>query len=494
MRKISFLNSIQVKMGLLLILILTGVLSLYGVYQYWQTRSEITRELNLFADSRIRKLQEQLRMPLWEADRLLIDLTISSEMGDSRIFAISVNEENTGSAPPETVIRVIKSRSEDGTPELVNEKPDQAGYIVRSEKILHKEKHIGTVELYVTRKLMHQRLKQATVQILNTMIILNLALLVFLLLLQNRLVIRPVRHLLEVTDNIAEGDFTREITIRQNDEIGQLAETFRHMKESIGHVLRELDALIRAAQVGNREMSVVAEQMSEGASQQAAATEEVSASMEEMATNIRQTADNTRQAEQISRQSAEEAQTGMKAVTKLIEAMKVIAERVFVIQEIASQTNMLSLNATIEASKAQEYGKGFNVVASSVRDLAAQTRHAANEIRSLVMSSVTLSTQTGEVLQRLVPNSQKTAELVQEISFATQEQSHGIEQVNAAIQQLDLVTRQNAETSQGLASTAETLTKQADALQTMMAFFTVKEVVPEETQKEDKSEYPVEDR
>ena len=154
--------------------------------------------------------------------------------------------------------------------------------------------------------------------------------------------------------------------------------------------------------------------------------------------------------------------------------MTVIAERISVIQEIASQTNMLSLNATIEAAKAQDYGKGFTVVASSVRDLAHQSRQSADEIRALVTSCVTLSAKAGDVLERLVPNSQKTAELV----AASQEQSHGIEQVNQAIQQLDLVTQNNAGTSEELASTAETLTARADALQKMMAFFTVNEARP----------------
>jgi len=204
--------------------------------------------------------------------------------------------------------------------------------------------------------------------------------------------------------------------------------------------------------------------------------------MEEMAANIRQSADNAKLTEQIARQSAEDARAGKQAVTNIIQAMEVIASRISVIQEIASQTNMLSLNATIEASKAQDYGKGFSVVASSVRDLARQTRDAADEIRRLVHSSVNLSAQAGEVLQRLLPNSEKTAELVQEICAASQEQSNGVEHVNQAIQQLDMVTQHNAATAEELASTAESLTTQADALRQTMAFFTVREVaiVPEQ--------------
>jgi methyl-accepting chemotaxis protein len=149
-----------------------------------------------------------------------------------------------------------------------------------------------------------------------------------------------------------------------------------------------------------------------------------------------------------------------------------------VVQEIAGQTNILSLNATIEAAKAQDFGKGFSVVASSVRDLARQSRAAADEIRTLVHSCVALSAQAGEVLQRLAPNSEKTAELVQEINASAQEQSNGVEHINQAVQQLDRVTQQNSATAEEVAATAESLTSQADALQKTMSFFTVNEAQP----------------
>jgi methyl-accepting chemotaxis protein len=206
--------------------------------------------------------------------------------------------------------------------------------------------------------------------------------------------------------------------------------------------------------------------------------------MEEMAANIRQTAENARLTEGMALKSAEDAHAGKEAVTEIIQAMEVIAERISVVQEIAGQTNILSLNATIEAAKAQDFGKGFSVVASSVRDLARQSRAAADEIRTLVHSCVVLSAQAGEVLQRLVPNSEKTAELVQEINAAAQEQSNGVEHVNRAVQQLDSVTQHTAATAEQVAATAESLTTQADALQHTMAFFTVSEAQPPAPAKE----------
>jgi methyl-accepting chemotaxis protein len=155
--------------------------------------------------------------------------------------------------------------------------------------------------------------------------------------------------------------------------------------------------------------------------------------------------------------------------------MKTIAEKITIIEEIARQTRLLSLNATIEAAKAQERGKGFAIVASEVRALANRSQMAAEEINSLASSSLVIAKKAGKRLRKLVPSSQKTSELVQEISASSREQSSGTAQINQAIQQLDQVTQQNAATSEELAATAEELSSQAEQLQNIIAFFTVNE-------------------
>ena len=288
----------------------------------------------------------------------------------------------------------------------------------------------------------------------------------------------PMTQINVTLERIAQGDLTGALETEYHGDFQTMMRQVQMMTTQLTDVVLNVKIAAQEVAQRSRELSDLAMQMSQGAAQQASATEEVSSSMEEMAANLRQTADSSKLAEQIARKSAEDAHEGKESVTEIIRAMAIIADRISVVQEIASQTNMLSLNATIEAAKAQDYGKGFTVVASSVRDLASQTRHSATEIRALVASCVTLSAQAGDVLERLVPNSQKTAELVQEISAASQEQSHGIDQVNRAVQQLDIVTQQNAGTSEELASTSETLTAQADALQKLMAFFTVREAQP----------------
>jgi methyl-accepting chemotaxis protein len=151
--------------------------------------------------------------------------------------------------------------------------------------------------------------------------------------------------------------------------------------------------------------------------------------------------------------------------------MKEIADKISIIEEIAGQTNLLALNAAIEAARAGEHGKGFAVVAAEVRKLAERSQKAAGEISELSKSSVDIAESAGGLLVRIVPDIQKTSQLVQEISAASGEQKSGTEQINKAIMQLDTVIQQNASASEEMASMAEELSSQAEQLQAVISFF-----------------------
>ncbi len=224
---------------------------------------------------------------------------------------------------------------------------------------------------------------------------------------------------------------------------------------------------------GSQQLSASTEQLSQGSTEQASAIEEVSSSMEQMVSNIRQTADNSQQTDKIAIKSAGDARDGGKAVADTVNAMKQIADKISIIEEIARQTNLLALNAAIEAARAGEHGKGFAVVASEVRKLAERSQTAAAEISQLSSSSVQIAEKAGDMLNRLVPDIQKTAELVKEISAASNEQNSGAEQINKAVQQLDQVIQQNAGSSEEMASTSEELSSQAEQLQHAVSFLMV---------------------
>ncbi|MDA8180389.1 MAG: MCP four helix bundle domain-containing protein [Deltaproteobacteria bacterium] len=287
----------------------------------------------------------------------------------------------------------------------------------------------------------------------------------------SRMISVPLKEGVNVATAIAAGDLTTRIEATGKDETGQLLTAMRNMVEKLKEVVSDVKTASDNVASGSQELSSTSEEMSQGATEQAAAAEEASSSMEQMASNIKQNADNAQQTEKIAVKSAVDAKDGGKAVAETVQAMKEIASKISIIEEIARQTNLLALNAAIEAARAGEHGKGFAVVASEVRKLAERSQVAAGEISSLSASSVQVAEQAGEMLTKIVPDIQKTAELVQEITASSKEQETGAEQINKAIQQLDQVIQQNASASEEMASTAEELSSQAEQLQHSIAFF-----------------------
>ena len=263
------------------------------------------------------------------------------------------------------------------------------------------------------------------------------------------------------------------VDIRKRSDKDELLESLADMVAKLKEVVTEVQSAADNVSSGSQEMSATAQQMSQGATEQAASAEEISSSMEQMASNIRQNTDNAMQTEKIAVKSASDAKEGGKAVTETVSAMKQIATKISIIEEIARQTNLLALNAAIEAARAGEHGKGFAVVASEVRKLAERSQSAAGEISQLSTSSVAIAEQAGEMLNKMLPDIQKTAELVQEISASSKEQDTGADQINKAIQQLDQVIQQNAGAAEEMASTTEELSSQAEQLKATIAFFTL---------------------
>ena len=284
---------------------------------------------------------------------------------------------------------------------------------------------------------------------------------------------RGLRNAIQSVQNVAEGDLTRFASITSRDEIGDMLGYVNTMIERLRGVVADALAASDNVSSGSQELSSSSETLSQGATEQASAAEEASASMEQMAANIKQNADNAAQTEKIARQSSRDAETSGQAVNRAVGAMRTIADKISIVQEIARQTDLLALNAAVEAARAGEHGKGFAVVASEVRKLAERSQAAAAEISALSGETVQVATEAGEMLGRLVPDIQKTAELVSEISAACREQDIGASQINEAIQQLDKVTQQNAGASEEMSATSEELAAQAEELQASIAFFRV---------------------
>ena len=283
------------------------------------------------------------------------------------------------------------------------------------------------------------------------------------------MLIDAMEEVTTTAEEIASGNLT--VKVKERSDQDKLMQAMANMVGSLTDVASNIQTVANQVMTGSQEMSASSEQLSQGATEQSAAVEEVSSSMEQMAANIKQNSDNAQQTEKIALKAATDGRDGGKSVSETVVAMKEIAGKISIIEEIARQTNLLALNAAIEAARAGEHGKGFAVVASEVRKLAERSQTAAAEINKLSASSVQVAEKAGEMLARMVPDIQKNADLVQEITAASNEQSSGASQINKAIQQLDQVIQQNASASEEMASTSTELLSQAEQLQNTIAFF-----------------------
>lgn len=276
-------------------------------------------------------------------------------------------------------------------------------------------------------------------------------------------------------NQIATGDLNTSIDLDQKDEVGKLATALNQMIIKLREIALTIRREAEEIATASNEISSNSQQVAQGASEQAASIEEVSSSIEQMSANIQSNNDHAKETEKIS----EVASNGIKELTDksghAADAAKNISQKIEIINEIARQTNILALNAAVEAARAGQHGKGFAVVAAEVRKLAENSKSAADEIITLTKRSFELASSTGDQMEKMLPNMEKTTHLVHEISAASMEQSTGVEEINKSIQLLNNVTQLNASSSEELATSAEELNAQAQTLKEVIAFFKVDE-------------------
>jgi methyl-accepting chemotaxis protein len=298
---------------------------------------------------------------------------------------------------------------------------------------------------------------------------------------------------------LSQGDLTARFHKQYKDELGDLTRALTTMRNHLNTTLLSINSSVEHVASGSSEMSSSAQQLATAATEQAASLEETSASMEEFSSSIKSNSESAKEADRIvgdanekSAQALQIAATGVESVKKMTSAMndikessKEIAHVIEVINDISDQTNLLALNAAIEAARAGEAGKGFAVVADEVRKLAERSQIAAKEIAGKIKQSLATieegdryAIESSEGLIKIqdsthqVSNALNQAQVfAQRIAEACAEQTNGSSQIMDAIYQLDQITQQNSATSEESAAASEQLSAQALALQDLVNQF-----------------------
>jgi methyl-accepting chemotaxis protein len=291
-------------------------------------------------------------------------------------------------------------------------------------------------------------------------------------LLYNSIVV-PLNKGVTFAQAIGEGDLTVTVDVDQSDEIGDLAKALVNMADNLKKTVNTIKANADDLVTSSSQLKSSSLQLSKGSADQAASAEEVSTSIEEMVANIDQNTDNSIQTEKITVETAKDVTVADDLSTQAAKVMKDVSEKITIISDIAFQTNILALNAAVEAARAGEHGRGFSVVAAEVRKLAERSKSAAAEIVSLVSTGLKVSTEAGEKSKALVPDIEKTTQLIKEISAASMEQKTGAEQINLAMQQLNMITQENASSSDELTQSSDQLANLADNLNDAVSYFKI---------------------
>jgi len=278
---------------------------------------------------------------------------------------------------------------------------------------------------------------------------------------------------------LAKGNIVKNNYLVQNnrkDELGDLEnariEMIDKLSEVISNVIEGSDTIVHAGE----SLNTSAHNITQGANQQASSSEEISASMEQMGANISESSNSAGETSKITIQVASQVKELSMVVNQSLTSINKIADKISIIDDIAFQTNILSLNAAVEAARAGEHGKGFAVVASEVQKLAERSKKMANEITQTSMESSKYMSNTKKLLDEIVPKVEKIAFLIKGISNSSSEQDSGVLQVNNAISGLNDVSQNNAAISEELAASAEELAASAEELKRTVLYFKIDDV------------------
>ncbi len=275
------------------------------------------------------------------------------------------------------------------------------------------------------------------------------------------------------SQEISKGDLRSRIESSNIRDINFLASSINNMADKLKSIIIDINRSSVSINESSNDITNYSEELANGSSKQVESVSEVLESVEEMISNIQANTSNTKQTQEITQKALEGVKTGSQSANMTVKSMNEIAERISDIDNISTQTNILALNASVEAARAGEQGKGFSIVANEVKKLAEKAKQSATQIEDLSSHGVDISHEAEKKLSELIPDIEKTALLVDEITHANEEQNLNASLIQNVINELNSIARKNADVSEELRIKAQNLAVEAGKLKKIITLFRV---------------------
>ncbi len=477
------LNHIGVRLNAIFLVVVTLLLSSYGVISFIGSKRTMEAELDHQVQRTLKRLQTALPEPLWNFDSARLAVVLESEAvqpgvaaivvhNDKKVFVSGVTRDASGKAVPSTADSKFN-----GSALSAELSYNDSGNV----------KAAGHVAVYLTREHIEAQLREMVWELLMQILVTNVVLLAFLSWSLRVIVLRPLNQVKDALATISSGDadLTQRIRVNDHNEFGEIAESFNSFVARLEAMIHQVRSSADSLKASCAEIAQGNVDLSLRTDKQAGALMETTSSMERVGTTVKQNTERATQANQMAQSASEVARRGGQVVADVVstmreinEASRKISEITQVIDSIAFQTNILALNAAVEAARAGEQGRGFAVVASEVRLLAQRSAQAAKEIKQLIGTSVerveqgnTQVSQAGTTMTGVVDAIVQVTQIVADISQATRQQNEGIGAAVTAMESMDGTTQQNAALVEEVAAAATKLESLSDELVATVAVF-----------------------